>query len=78
MSLKLGPIPDRSPIKLSLLLAPNVHAALNDYAAIHAREYGQEVPVTDLAALMIEKFLHSDAAFKRIRKSLSQNQCAKE
>jgi len=68
MSLKLGPIPDRTPVKLSLSLAPDVYAALADYAAIHGREYGSDVKPSDVAGLMVEKFLESDAHFKRARK----------
>jgi len=78
MSLKLGPIPDRMPVKLNLSLAPDVHAALTDYAAIHEDEYGTDVKPGDLASLMIEKFLENDAAFKRARKSLRQSSSEKE
>lgn len=74
MSLKIGAIPDRTPIKLSLSLSPDVHDALQDYASIHAKEFGQNAQVTDLAALMIERFLASDTQFKRARKSLSKNE----
>ena len=74
MSLKLGPIPDRTPVKLSLTLAPDIHAALRDYVAIHAREFGTEARPAEIAALMIEKFLESDAAFKRERKRSQQKQ----
>jgi len=69
MSLKLGPIPDRTPVKLNLSLAPDVHEALTDYAAIHKREYGNDVKPGDVAGLMIEKFLESDIRFKKLRKS---------
>ncbi len=72
MSLKLGPIPDRTPVKLSLSLAPDVHEALVDYAAIHAREYGNDVKPGEVAGLMIERFLESDGAFKcLLQKELS-------
>ena len=70
MSLKIGAIQERKPAKISLSLPPDVHEALNDYAVIHAKEFGRKTPVGELAALMIEKFLNSDAAFKRARKSL--------
>ena len=70
MSLKIGAVVERKPAKISLSLPPNVHEALTDYASIHAEEFGRKTPVGDLAALMIEKFLDSDAAFRRARKSL--------
>ncbi len=78
MSLRIGAVPDRTPVKLTLSLSPETYASLSDYAAIHRREFGSETPVADLAALMIEKFLVSDAAFRRARKSLRQPQAAKE
>ena len=78
MSLKIGAIPDRTPVKVTASLPPEVHEALQDYAAIHACEFGQEAPVGDLAALMIERFLNSDIAFKRARKSLRQSNSNKE
>lgn len=78
MNLKLGPLPDRNPVKLSLSLTPDVHDALRDYAALHARAHGQEAPLADLAARMIEEFLNSDAAFKRARKGLERQPATKE
>lgn len=74
MSLKIGAIPDRTPVKLSLSLSPDVHDALQDYASIHEKEFGQQAPVADLAVLMIERFLASDAQFKRARKFLRQSE----
>ncbi len=68
MNLKIGALPDRTPVKVAMSLPPDVHAALQDYAVIHAKEFGSETAVSDLAALMVERFLDSDAAFKRERK----------
>ncbi|MFZ5617217.1 MAG: DUF2274 domain-containing protein [Pseudomonadota bacterium] len=78
MSLKIGPVADRSAVKLAIMLHPDAHDALADYARIHAREFGREIPLADLAALMIERFLQSDAAFKRARKSIGKKEAAKE
>ncbi|MCK5746262.1 MAG: DUF2274 domain-containing protein [Oricola sp.] len=78
MSLKLGPLPDRNPVKLSLSLTPDVHDALCDYASLHAKAHGREPPLPDLAALMIEEFLNCDAAFKRARKTLEKETSSKE
>jgi len=78
MSLKLGPIPDRKLVKLSLSLAPDVHAALIDYAAIHAREYGSDVKPSGIASLIVERFLGNDSQFKRMRKSLRYSTAVKD
>jgi hypothetical protein len=74
MSLKIGPIPDRAPVKLTLSLAPETHTALADYAALHANAYGVETPVAKIAAIMIERFLAADAGFRRARKTLRQSE----
>jgi hypothetical protein len=78
VSLKIGPIVDRAPVKLGVLLPPSTHDALADYARIHAQAFGKELPLGDLAALMIDRFLASDAAFRRARKSLRQPKAATE
>lgn len=78
MTLKIGPVADRAPVRLAVLLHPDAHDALADYAIIHARQFGREIPVGDLAALMIERFLASDAAFKRARKTIGKKEAAKE
>ena len=78
MSLKIGPIPDRAPARLTLSLAPETHALLVDYAEIHAAEHGRETSVAELAALMIGKFLDTDAGFRRARRTLHQIRQAKE
>lgn len=78
MSLRIGAIPERKAVRITLSLPPDLHAALADYAAIHAAEFGRKTPVNDLAILMIERFLHSDAAFRRARKSLRQTPSEKE
>lgn len=70
MSLRLAPIPDRTPAKLTLALDPETHAALTDYAAIYQQTYGTEERPETLAAAMIESFLASDAGFRRARKDL--------
>lgn len=72
MTLKIGAIPERKAVRITLSLPPDLHQALADYAAIHAAEFGRKTPVNDLAILMIERFLNSDAAFRRARKSLCQ------
>jgi hypothetical protein len=78
VSLKIGPVNERTSVRLGVSLPPEVHEALADYALIHAQAFGREISLADLAALMIERFLQSDAAFKRARKSLREKEAAKE
>lgn len=78
MSLKIGAVPERKSVRITLSLPPDIHAMLADYAAIHAAEFGKKTPESELAVLMIERFLNSDAAFRRARKSLRQPPSEKE
>ena len=43
--LKLGKLPDRTPVKLSITITPDLQAGLQDYAAVYAATYGVEEPV---------------------------------
>ena len=74
MSLRLGKLPDRTPVKLSIALDPELHAALTDYAAVYEQTYGAKERIEDLAPFMLEGFLNGDAAFKRARKTLQTQQ----
>lgn len=70
MSLRIGQLPDRTPVKLTVSVDPDLASALTDYAAIYAETYGaQEKPET-LVPAMLDMFLSSDAGFKRARKAL--------
>lgn len=65
--LKLGKLPDRVPIKLTVAILPDLHQALQDYAALYAQAYGQEEPVAELIPAMLASFLESDRGFVRSR-----------
>lgn len=69
-TIKLDPLPNRKPVKLTLTLDPEVFDALEDYARIYAEQYGNGEPVHAIAASMISGFMDSDAAFRRARKNL--------
>ena len=66
--LKLGRLPDRTPIKLAILVAPDLHAALAAYAALYTDIYGEAATVTDLIPAMLANFLDSDRAFAKARR----------
>jgi len=65
--LKLGKLPDRTPIKLAITITPDLQAALTDYAALYAESYGVSEPVTELIPAMLMSFLESDRSFARSR-----------
>ncbi|MCW3845977.1 DUF2274 domain-containing protein [Sphingomonas sp. LB-2] len=65
--LRLSRIPDRTPVKITISVLPNLHQALNDYAEAYRAAYGQAETVADLIPYMLQSFLESDRAFARAR-----------
>jgi len=65
--LKLPRLPDRTPVKLTISITPDLKTALNDYARAYAETYGREEPVTELIPAMLLSFVESDRAFMRSR-----------
>jgi len=65
--LKLGRLPDRTPIKLAIVVTPDLHHMLQQYAALYAEAYGREESVTELVPAMLAAFLESDRSFVRSR-----------
>lgn len=73
MSLRLSQLPDRTPVRMSISMDPDLACALGDYAEIYALTYGTTEKPEVLIPAMLETFLGSDAGFKRARKTLSNN-----
>lgn len=67
--LKLGKLPDRTPVKLTITVLPELAAALGDYAVLYRETYEQEEPVAELIPAMLRAFLESDRGFVRARTS---------
>ncbi|MCI4590795.1 DUF2274 domain-containing protein [Sphingobium sp. BYY-5] len=66
-NLKLRKLPDRTAVKLTITITPDLQAALQAYAAIYADTYGMEEPVAELIPVMLSAFLESDRGFARSR-----------
>ena len=67
--LKLAKLPDRTPVKLTISVSPELHHALGQYAAAYEQAYGDAKPVSELIPGMLASFLDSDRAFARVRKA---------
>lgn len=67
--IKLARLPERTPVKLTIQLSPQLVAELTRYAVLYKKAYGREEAVTDLIPSMLSAFLESDRAFVRWRKS---------
>lgn len=63
--LRLGKLPDRTPVKLAIQVMPDLHQALTDYAALYAQAYGREEAVAELIPAMLAAFLDGDRAFTK-------------
>ena len=66
--LKLAKLPERTPVKLSIAVMPDLAADLADYAAAYKQAYGQDEPIVELIPAMLAAFLESDRIFARRRK----------
>ena len=66
--LRLRKLPDRTPVKLTVSVSPELHQALRDYAALYGEVYGQTEPLAELIPAMLANFLDADKAFARRRR----------
>jgi len=65
--LRLPRLPDRTPVKVSIQVPPQLYADLTRYAGLYKEAYGQEEAVADLIPSMLTAFLDSDRAFAKAR-----------
>ena len=68
--LKLGKLPSRTPVKLTISFLPETFAMLEDYGRIYEQEYGEKEKIEELAPYIIEAFLKTDHNFRKARKIL--------
>ena len=68
--LKLGPLPEDKPVKVTVELPASVHRDLVAYAEVLGRETGQAVadPVR-LIVPMLERFMATDRGFAKARRA---------
>jgi hypothetical protein len=67
--LRLGAILDEKPVKLSVDLAAPIHRDLTVYAEVLSRETGQEIDAAKLVGPMLARFMATDRAFAKARRS---------
>lgn len=71
--LKLGPLADDKPVKITIELSASVHRDLVAYAEVLGRVNGQPIAeAAKLIAPMIERFMATDRAFAKARRSPDQ------
>ena len=63
--IRLQKLPDRSPVKLTISVLPDLNQRLAAYADFYRQTYGSEEPVAELIPAMLAAFLDSDHTFRR-------------
>jgi len=69
--LKLGRLPDRTPVKMSISVMPELAEALTIYANLYREAYGQEEPVSELIPAILASFLAGDREFQKAQKTIT-------
>jgi len=66
--LKLGKLPDRTPVRIVITVSPDLNRDLVAYAEAYRQAYGHAEAVADLIPSMLDLFLASDRGFAKARK----------
>lgn len=66
--IRLRRLPDRTPVRLTVSVSPELNDRLARYAAFYADSYGREEPVAELVPAILASFLDSDRAFQAVRR----------
>lgn len=67
--LKLGPLPDDKPVKLTVELPAELHRSLVDYGRLLADPGSPPVDPVRLIVPMLERFIATDRGFAKARRS---------
>ncbi len=68
VELRLGRLPDRTPVKIAIVVLPELNDRLHAYCRAYSAAYGADEPVAELIPAMLAAFLDSDRAFARFEK----------
>ena len=66
--LKLAKLPDRTPVRITITVSPELNQALRQYAGIYRATYGEAESIAELIPFMLGIFLDSDKGFAKARK----------
>lgn len=65
--LKLPKLPERTPVRLTITVTPELRKALEAYADAYEAAYGEREGIVDLIPFMLLCFLNSDREFSKKR-----------
>ncbi|WP_083276942.1 DUF2274 domain-containing protein [Sphingobium phenoxybenzoativorans] len=68
-TIKLPKLPERTPVRITISINPDLHLALQRYADFYASAYGQNEAVADLIPPILDHFIASDRSFSRGRRN---------
>lgn len=63
--LKLGRLPDRTPVKITFLASPELAGALHYYTQFYNEKYSADEPITELIPYMLQEYLGADRGFAK-------------
>jgi len=69
--MKLAKLPDRTPVKMSIVLQPSLARRLLEYADFYAETYGSREEVAELIPFMLEAFLDSYTDCRKAKRTTS-------
>lgn len=67
--LKLPKLPDRAPVKMTILLQPDLSRQLHAYAEFYEEIYGETESLPNLIPFMLRAFIVSDREFMKRSKN---------
>lgn len=70
-SIRLQRLPDRTLVKMTIAVSPELAERLAAYAEAYEAAYGQQEAVADLIPFMLASFLDSDREFARRQRARS-------
>jgi hypothetical protein len=73
MKLKLGPIPDDKPVRLTITVSAELATLLRTYAEAVGSGDSRPVTVERIVPHMLERFIRTDRAFMRRRRHVGHN-----
>ena len=71
--LKLAKLPDRTPVKMSITISPDLNQKLDSYAKAYKAAYGDDEKVAELIPFMLDQFLATDRNFRGKARSRAQS-----
>jgi len=63
--IRLAKLPDRTPVKMTIAIMPDLIQKLSTYARLYRDAYGSDEPVAELVPAILQAFLNADRDFTR-------------